>query len=742
MQDMPVHARSRPLLILALLALVVGVWGWWSAPPPMPLAPSSPPQPADQMIPGTVAQLTGPAFAFSPGWQVSEMGADPSEPADPWREPAGVLTFSYTGQALWLLLAPGDYWGYLFVTVDGDPANRLAVIPGNRNGEGKAAGYRTLYAPERQTPTGPTPQWVQIHRAADPTQPHQVRVEVWRSWGQTPLRAVAVDAHPSPALARPPFVALALLGVGLLLVGSWPRRLPRPAFLARILCWLTQPVATLSRRSAIAGLALILLTAAVITRVWWLGPLGLALLGYAALRQPALWAAALTFALPFYFSQTLPILPGRATNLIDLGVLGGVAVAVGHWLFATPPTNSPPRGGGLVTGQAVADLSPQAKKQRGGYLRPFLAFPAWGWVAMLAAWALVAASGAEYGTVALREWRTIFLAALLFALLLTSCRGDRTAPWLLLGGWLAGALIMAGIGLGQFLTNASLIEAEGVRRVASLYGSPNNLALYLERSLMPCLALLLLLPNGAWRILAGLVAGVLGAVLLLTFSKGALILGVPAGLLTLWWGGRVYLRRQGASTRALGWLVAAALAAALLLLPFLGTERFQRLVDLNSGTGFTRLQLWRSAWQMALDHPLLGVGPDNFLYAYRSQYLLPAAWQEPNLNHPHTWLLDWWTRLGLPGMALGLAWWGVGIAALIHRLRRVPPTQPALAALWLGLLAAAAAALAHGLIDLSYAVPDLMLIWVLITLLPDLVPEPDTPAARQSKPAEALAPAG
>jgi hypothetical protein len=43
------------------------------------------------------------------------------------------------------------------------------------------------------------------------------------------------------------------------------------------------------------------------------------------------------------------------------------------------------------------------------------------------------------------------------------------------------------------------------------------------------------------------------------------------------------------------------------------------------------------------------------------------------------------------------------------------------AALALGTLAAMMAALSHGLIDLSYAVPDLMLVWVLLTMLPGLL---------------------
>ena len=55
---------------------------------------------------------------------------------------------------------------------------------------------------------------------------------------------------------------------------------------------------------------------------------------------------------------------------------------------------------------------------------------------------------------------------------------------------------------------------------------------------------------------------------------------------------------------------------------------------------------------MIANHPLRGVGLDGFLYAYRSRYVLPSAWEEPNLSHPHNLLLDAWTRLGLAGVAV------------------------------------------------------------------------------------------
>ena len=259
--------------------------------------------------------------------------------------------------------------------------------------------------------------------------------------------------------------------------------------------------------------------------------------------------------------------------------------------------------------------------------------------------------------------------------------------WLILIAWLAGGTVVAIYGIWQYVSDTRLITAEGVYRVRAFYGSPNNLALYLERTAVVSLALALF-STGRVRLAWVLVAIIQTLALVLTFSKGSLFLGLPSALVVLWLGGIVMLSKRGQSRRMLWWIVAIALLALLLLAPFLNTERFQRLLDFSQGTGFLRLQLWRSAWQMALDHPLLGVGPDNFLYEYRSNYLLPEAWQEPNLNHPHNWLLDWWTRLGLPALGMAIAFFAVGMTHLgitsgVHTSYTVRQS-----ALVLGLLAA------------------------------------------------------
>ncbi|MEZ4679597.1 MAG: O-antigen ligase family protein [Caldilineaceae bacterium] len=272
--------------------------------------------------------------------------------------------------------------------------------------------------------------------------------------------------------------------------------------------------------------------------------------------------------------------------------------------------------------------------------------------------------------------------------------------------------MVALVALWHYGSDTMLIQAEGVQRVRAFYGSPNNLALYVERTFAVVLALALFTKQAKWRLLWVATTLIQGATLILTFSKGALLLGLPMSFAVLWIGGYLLLGQRGGARRVLWWLAGAAALALLALLPFLATERFQRLLNFEQGTGFVRLQLWRSSWQMAVDHPWFGVGPDNFLCAYRSHYLLPAAWQEPNLNHPHNWPLDWWTRIGVPGLLLAITWLGLLLWRQWHQLRG--GAQPVLA---LGLLAATAGALTHGLIDASYALPDLMLVWVLISHL-------------------------
>jgi len=217
----------------------------------------------------------------------------------------GTFIFIYRGRTLALALAEGDYWAYLYVTVDGELANGLTNVRGNVDSQGEPAGYKTTYAPELATESGAGVVWRTLHRAADDG-PHQVRIEFWRGWGQTPLRGVAIDALPAPPPPRWPPVALMVAGFWLLVWGAQEKLQGR-----RRPVWMRSLGERLALSPRLAGYApvaaavsVIIMGASVWLDLWWLGLAGLGLLALAALLRPVLWIAALLFALPFYFSQT------------------------------------------------------------------------------------------------------------------------------------------------------------------------------------------------------------------------------------------------------------------------------------------------------------------------------------------------------------------------------------------------------------------------------------------------------
>jgi O-antigen ligase len=316
----------------------------------------------------------------------------------------------------------------------------------------------------------------------------------------------------------------------------------------------------------------------------------------------------------------------------------------------------------------------------------------------------------ERRDVAFTEWRVVIIEPALFYLLLRAVRLRDRELWVILDAFVLSGVIVAVYGLWQYATGQDLITAEGgLLRLRSIYGSPNNVALYLDR-LLPLLAALWLLGSravhGRRRSLYAAALVPVGLALLLTFSKGALFLGAPAALGVVFW---VWQRRAG--RRTWPWVVAGLGVAAAALAVAGWIPALAARLDLFGATGVFRVNLWRAAVNMVADHPLLGVGLDNFLYAYRGRYIFDAAWQEPNLNHPHNILLDFASRLGLLGLLAG-GWmiWEAG-RALYRAIRRADAQWLPVAA---GLGGSLAAMLTHGLVDHSFFLIDLAFVFYLI----------------------------
>jgi len=139
-----------------------------------------------------------------------------------------------------------------------------------------------------------------------------------------------------------------------------------------------------------------------------------------------------------------------------------------------------------------------------------------------------------------------------------------------------------------------------------------------------------------------------------------------------------------------------------------------------------RLDIWHSSVRMVRHRPIQGIGPDNFLHYYAPTrqedrwqrecapgmgYMMPGEGAEPCLSHPHDELFDFWLSTGIAGLAafIWLMWVFWQRAAAMWSGRR-----SAMPALLLGVMGAMFAALAHGLVDNSYFLPDLaVLFWLL-----------------------------
>ena len=407
-----------------------------------------------------------------------------------------------------------------------------------------------------------------------------------------------------------------------------------------------------------------------------------------ALRWPNAALTAVVLALPFY--QLLRPLHGSwGFSAAETGVALCALAAGGRLLLA-----------GFATGRwkAVGELSRLLSSRPTFFDVGAIAFVFLG-VASLA----VSVKPWE----SLRMLRTVILEPVALYFLVVYLGGGRHGVRRLAGAVVVSAVVISAVGLYQYATNQNIITAEeSLRRIRGFYGSPNHLGLYLGRAAPLALCLWAFGATGRW--IYALALAPITTALLLTFSLGAW-LGVAAAVVfavALW-------SRRGLLVCLSGLGVLAAMATPLLA----GLGRFRSHLDFAEGTTFHRLQVWQSALAMVRDHPVLGIGLDNFLYYYRDLgYMLPTGWREPNLSHPHNLVLDFWLSLGLAGLVVAavlmVRLFGLGLA--IYR----GEAEPWARGLALGVMASMVDFAAHGLIDNSYFLVDLaMLFWLSFAIL-------------------------
>jgi O-antigen ligase len=604
--------------------------------------------------------------SYPPEWRVAPGGADlPQENAAP-------VTIMFRGTRFDLSVRRGVFDGILFVQVDGAPANALP-----RDEEGRS--YVVLFDPLGQTAD------VTLARGLQDGE-HKVTLTAQGGWGQWALAGWSVSREREPNPAWPIFgvaggVLLCLLGAASVRPmheavrrwrTQWARAKRFSTAAAQYAKWIVFGAGALLYLAPNAGATWALITLLTLLILW----------------RPDEGLALVALSIPFYL-QPKPLGIG-SYSVVELVVLQ-CAFSVGvrqvrrleQWRQNRAAGQSDP------AGQVRAWMR---SRHLGALDKVTLLWLLAGGLGVLAA--------ENYG-VANREFRVVFIEPALYYLLIRLSKVD---VWQLVNAFLAGATLISLKAIGDWVRHVDVITTEGVPQARSVYFSPNNLALYLDRAVPLALALCLFGRFRRW--LYGLMFAVTLIALYLTFVKGAWLLAIPSAFVLM---GALRGRRYFAGAL----LLLAGLGASLL--PVLGTTRIRSIFDFTSGTSFIRVQLWQSAVAMIRDHPLFGVGLDNFLYQYRTRYILPTAFVEASLSHPHNILLDFWTRLGLLGLILLgmllLVFWRT--ALLLYRRAADANSR----ALTLGLMASMLAALVHGLIDNSFFLVDLAFVLMLTLAL-------------------------
>ena len=655
-------------------------------------------QPPDIAMPGfhpaDAADLTQ---QFSGAWEFSPAyGADIGQSGD-------TVRFTFWGTEVGARVRRADFRARLYATVDGQPANAL---PRDENG--------TMLILTAADPAEDMLTTELIARDLPPG-PHVLDLTAARGWDQWALNGFSAGYRPE-GLASP-WMGPAL-GVLALLFFAGAIRAARRAEWGAAGRSLARGYGRLSER---AQLGLVALAAAVAGLTGWLtwgqDALGL----YRRLGDGGQLAATAAAATVFYITPSFIFYALALVALFVLLVLRpawGLALIALTMPFYVPPLPklilgyrfSPVEVFTWITAAAwlARSVLDAGLPGRRSITRPRLVRADYAVLAFV----LVASLSllfTERRDVAFTEWRVVILEPALFYLLLRAIRPSAKEWWVILDAFVLSGLIVAGYGLWQYATGQNLITAEGgLMRLRSIYGSPNNVALYLDR-LLPLLMAMWLMGkqavHGRRRLFYSAALLPIGLAILLSFSKGALFLGVPAAVVVVFW---IWQRRAG--RRTWPWVAAAALAGMAAIFIAGRIPALAARLDLFGTTGVFRLNLWQAAINMVRDHPWFGVGLDNFLYAYRGRYILDAAWQEPNLSHSHNVILDFATRLGLLGLLAG-GWlmWEAGRATR-RAIRRAGETWLPVATGLGGLLAAM---LAHGLVDHSFFLVDLSFVFFL-----------------------------
>ena len=345
---------------------------------------------------------------------------------------------------------------------------------------------------------------------------------------------------------------------------------------------------------------------------------------------------------------------------------------------------------------------------------PALQWPLLAPIAAFAAWSVVTALASERPLDALYTCKSLLNLGALFVIanaLPDAATARRFATWLVLA--MAAASVLAVVQVAvcpgpEATAYASTLAGKFLRkctRARGFYSIYMTLAGVLTLTLIAALPRLARRPGEAWWLAPVWIVG--AAALALTYVRGAWI-GFAAGAVAAVAG----LGRRGlVVTVALVVLV----PALLLGLPGVGA-RLRTIGSTADDTTRDRLAMLEAGRRLAVEHPVMGIGPGQVKHVYGR--VAPAEAMRLSTSHLHNTPLQMLVERGLLGLA---TWLWIFVAFVVRGLahwRRLPAAATADRALVLGSLAAVVAFLVGGLFEYNFGDTEVLLVALALMALP------------------------
>lgn len=300
-------------------------------------------------------------------------------------------------------------------------------------------------------------------------------------------------------------------------------------------------------------------------------------------------------------------------------------------------------------------------RRASGQSRPVLAL-----LAGVLLWFVLSAVWSSDAAAAVSEWLKVLLSATVFALVLLAVRTTAQARAMVMA-FVGAGVFSAVIGLVGFSTApanpdaASELAAEG--RITAWAGDPNVLAASLVATAVLALTLAarargpgrLLLSVGALLSVVGVAA---------TQSRGGLVSAAVALAATM-----ILFRRHAARTVPLALALVIAMSAYLAVVPGAANR-----LTVSGDAGSGRSELWTVAWRGFKDHPVNGIGLNQFRLESSRYVLEPGTLRYVKLisERPlvvHNTYLQYLVETGVIGSLLFLGFLAACLSAHHRAIR-------------------------------------------------------------------------